>query len=662
MHSLPEHGRHRVVIEDVQPRVDDGRFPIKRVVGETVTVSAAAFADGHEQLRVVAEYRPDGEAQWTPLEMNAAGNDRWRASFQVKTLGGYRFRVLGWVDRFRTWRHDFRRREAPGDIDVALQVGAGLVAEAAGSAPEAARAPLQRYAERLTADRAKGTTAALEEELLMLMDRYGPRPFVTVSEQLGHVVVEPERAGFSSWYEFFPRSVLGTAQEHGDLRSAAERLPYVAEMGFDIVYLPPIHPIGRTKRKGRNNALVAGPADPGSPWAIGAEEGGHKSVHPDLGDLDDFRHFRERAEALGIEVALDVAFQCSPDHPYVADHPQWFAHRPDGSIQYAENPPKRYEDIYPFDFESDQWERLWQELLSVVTFWVEQGVRVFRIDNPHTKPFAFWEWLIGEVKRVHPEVLFLAEAFARPRVLHRLAKLGFSQSYTYFTWRNTKDEIQQYIEELHLGDGAEYLRPNFWPNTPDILPEYLQFGGRAAFMARATLAATLSGCYGVYGPAFELLEDRPRSPGSEEYLDSEKYQVRAWPLERPDSLSAYLGRLNRIRRENPALRQARNVRFLTVDNPELVAYARWSDSGENILLAVVNIDPHHRQSGWLQVPVSDFGVSGGQPYQVHDLISGRHFLWQGESNYVEVDPGSAPAHLFRLRRRVRSEHDFEYFM
>jgi len=433
-------------------------------------------------------------------------------------------------------------------------------------------------------------------------------------------------------------------------------------MGFDIVYLPPVHPIGRSRRKGRNNTLTPTEADPGSPWAIGAAEGGHTALHPQLGDEAQFRRFVEKAADHGLEVALDIAFQCSPDHPYVRDHPDWFRHRPDGTVQYAENPPKRYEDIYPFDFETDAWQPLWEELRAVVRHWVGLGVRIFRVDNPHTKPFAFWEWLITTLREEHPDLIFLSEAFARPKIMRRLAKAGFSQSYTYFTWRNTKWELTEYLHELTRGESRDYLRPNFWPNTPDILPEYLQFGGRAGFMARLVLAATLGANYGIYGPAFELLEAQAREPGSEEYLDSEKYEVRSWPLDRPDSLADFIARVNRIRRDNPALLQDRELAFHSIDNDELIAYSKQGGGVEDIVLVVVNLDVHHAQGGYVELPLERFGVEADRPYQVHDLLSGARFLWHGARNYVRLDPQQVPAHIFRLRRRVRSERDFEYFM
>jgi starch synthase (maltosyl-transferring) len=433
-------------------------------------------------------------------------------------------------------------------------------------------------------------------------------------------------------------------------------------MGFDVLYLPPIHPIGKTNRKGPNNTPEAGPDDPGSPWAIGAMEGGHKAVHPDLGTLKDFQRLLKKAKKAGIELAMDLAFQCTPDHPYVKDHPEWFRHRPDGSIQYAENPPKRYEDIFPLDFEGENWRELWEELKSVVEFWIKQGVRIFRVDNPHTKPFSFWEWLIAETKAKNPDVLFLAEAFTRPKVMYRLAKLGFTQSYTYFAWRNIQWEIREYFTELTQTEVRDFFRPNLWPNTPDILTEYLQIGGRPAFMVRVVLAATLGANYGIYGPALELCVNQALHPGSEEYLDSEKYEIRTWDIQHADTLKEFITRLNRIRRENPALQHDKNLLFHKQDNDQLICYSKHADDFSNIVLVVVNLDPHHRHSGWIEIPLEDLGLVSKEPYQVHDLLSDARYLWNGPRNYVELDPKICPAHVLRIRRRIRTERDFDYYM
>jgi starch synthase (maltosyl-transferring) len=495
-----------------------------------------------------------------------------------------------------------------------------------------------------------------------MMRTHADRSLATIYDKELRVVVDRERACFSTWYEMFPRSCATEPGRHGTFKDCEARLPYVAAMGFDILYLPPVHPIGSTHRKGRNNATVAGPDDPGSPWGIGSEAGGHTAVHPALGTLDDFRRFAAKAREYDLEIALDIAFQCSPDHPYVLQHPEWFRQRPDGTVQYAENPPKKYQDIYPLDFETDQWQSLWGELKRVVLFWIEQGVRIFRVDNPHTKPLRFWAWLIDEVKRDYPTAIFLAEAFTRPKVMYYLAKCGFTQSYTYFAWRNTKEELTQYFTTLTQTEVREFFGPNLWPNTPDILTEYLQLGGRPAFMTRLVLAATLGASYGIYGPAFELCENRPREPGSEEYLNSEKYEIKAWDLDRPDSLKEFIARVNHIRRENPALQRNQNLRFHSVSNDQLICYSKHTEDHSNVILVVVNLDPHHTQSGWVELSTESLGLPLDGQYQVHDLLGDGRYLWHGQRNFVELNPNIVPAHIFRLRRRVRSERDFEYYL
>lgn len=663
--KLPPEGRHRVIIEGVAPEIDGGRFPVKRTIGEQVVVEADVFADGHDCVGCALLYRAEDETDWSEAPMTALGNDRWRGRFTVARLGRYVYTLLGWVDRFATWRHDLARRpEHDCDLPVVFLMGAELIAAAARRAPWADRERLEAVAEILRGetDPAEKRARALAEEIAHLMARHGKRRFLTRYERELAVVVDRERARFGAWYEFFPRSCCGDGTRHGRLRDCDRMLAYIADMGFDVVYLPPVHPIGRSGRKGRNGALAAADDDVGSPWAIGSAEGGHKAVHPQLGTLEDFRGFVERAKLYGLDVALDIALQCSPDHPYVQAHPEWFRRRPDGSVQYAENPPKKYEDIYPFDFETELWPALWRELKSIVDFWIEQGVRIFRVDNPHTKPFAFWEWLIGEVKRAHPDVIFLSEAFTRPKVMHRLAKLGFTQSYTYFTWRNTKRELIDYFTELTRTAGREYFRPNVWPNTPDILNEYLQFGGRPAFVIRLVLAATLAASYGIYGPAFEHAEAQSREPGSEEYRDSEKYQLRYWDLERPDSLRDLIARVNRIRRENPALHTDRGLAFHAVNNDKLICYSKATEDLDNVIVVVANLDPHHRQGGWVELPADRLCIEAGRPYQMHDLLTDARYLWHGARNYVELDPQTAPAHILRLRRHVRREHDFDYYM
>ncbi|HVL59675.1 MAG TPA: alpha-1,4-glucan--maltose-1-phosphate maltosyltransferase [Burkholderiaceae bacterium] len=658
-------GRRRIVIEGVSPSVDGGRFAAKRVAGDTVRVEADCFTDGHDAIAARVLWRREQDSEWREAPMSFLVNDRWAGSFVVEEIGRYRYTVTAWVDQFKSWRHDLSRRVDPEDIAVAAKVGAQLIEQAAqraGSGEDARR--LADWARQLAgagdADEAK--RIGLDESLGELAQRHPDRSLALTYPVEFPLIVDRPKARYSTWYELFPRSASPEPERHGTLRDVEARLPYVAELGFDVLYLPPIHPIGRVRRKGKNNTLTPDPEDVGSPWAIGSPDGGHKSIEPRLGTIEDFRRLVARANELGIEIALDIAFQCAPDHPYVTEHPSWFRWRPDGTVQYAENPPKKYQDIYPFNFETDDWQALWDELASVFEYWIGHGVKIFRVDNPHTKPFPFWEWAIERLKRTHPDLIFLSEAFTRPKVMHRLAKLGYTQSYTYFAWRNTKWELTEYFTELAHGPGRDYFRPNVWPNTPDILTEYLQYGGRPAFIVRLILAATLSASYGIYGPAFELIENRPREPGSEEYLDSEKYQLRHWDLDRSDSLRGLIALVNRIRRENPALHSDRSLRFFQTDNDSLICYCKTTDDLENVIVAVVNVDPYHVHSGWVEIDLRALQLEDGATYQMHDLLTGARYLWTGSRNFVRLDPNGAPAHVFRLRRRVRREADFDYFM
>ncbi|MFN2544430.1 MAG: alpha-1,4-glucan--maltose-1-phosphate maltosyltransferase [Actinomycetota bacterium] len=659
--SNPRNGRRRVVIERVRPEIDAGRFPAKRSVGEDVLVEADVFCDGHDVLAAEIRFRRAQDRDWLDAPMAHVENDRWQGRFPVTDLGRYRFTVRGWVDRFASWRRDFGRKvEAGQDVSVDILTGAELVERAIRRGKGGVGRELRRFC---TLVKDGDVDAALDDELAALVARAPDRSEAVTYERELEVLVDPPDARFSTWYELFPRSTAPTPGRHGTFKDVEARLGYVEDLGFDVLYLPPIHPIGHTNRKGPNNTSHAGQRDPGSPWGIGSGEGGHKAVHPDLGTIEDFDHLVATArDRHGIEVALDVAFQCSPDHPYVKTNPEWFKHRPDGTVQFAENPPKRYEDIYPLDFESESWRELWDELKSVVEFWIGHGVRIFRVDNPHTKPFRFWEWLIGEVKRDHPEIVFLSEAFTRPKVMYRLAKAGFTQSYTYFAWRNTKHDLIEYLTELTRTEVREYFRPNLWPNTPDILNEYLQLGGRPAFMNRLVLAATLGASYGIYGPAFELMEHEPIRPGSEEYLHSEKYEIRHWDLDRDDSLAPFIARVNRIRRENAALQSNERLWFLPIDNDQLIAYTKFTEDRDNVIVMVVNLDPGHTQSGWLGLPLADLGLDPSGSFQVHDLLTDARFLWEGEHNFVELNPHVVPAHVFRIRHHVRNEHDFEYYL
>jgi starch synthase (maltosyl-transferring) len=656
-------GRSRVVIEQVLPAVDGGAFPVRRFAGDVVEVEAVAYADGHDAIAVVLLHRREDEATWTAVPMEPAINDRWLASFAVAAIGRHRYTAVAWVDHFATWARALAKRLAAGqDVAVDLLVGAELVEAAAARAPEPDAARLAALA---VAIRAGGPTAgevAASAGLAELMHRHAERRFATTFAPELILEVERERARFGAWYELFPRSAATEPGRHGTFADVEARLPEIAAMGFDVLYLPPIHPIGRRFRKGPNNSTTAGPDDPGSPWAIGAAEGDHTAIHPELGTLEDFRHLVAAAADHGLEIALDIAFQCAPDHPWAAEHPEWFRRRPDGTIQYAENPPKKYQDIYPFDFETDAWRELWAALKGVIDHWLAEGIRIFRIDNPHTKPFAFWAWLIREVKAEHPDSIFLAEAFTRPTVLYRLAKIGFAQSYNYFPWRNTKEELEAFFTEVSRPPVSDFFWPNLWPNTPDILPEYLQHSGRPGFEARFVLAATLGPSYGIFGPAFEECDAAPLGPGREEYLDSHKYEIKPWNPDRSGTLAGLIGRVNAIRREHAAFHTNAGLRFHPVDNDQLIAYTKSSPDGESQVLVVVNLDPHHRQSGFVELPLEHLRLDAHQPYQVHDLLTEARYLWHGSRNYVELTPGVAQANIFTIRRRIRTEHDFDYYL
>jgi len=619
-----------------------------------VVVEADIFADGHEVLAAALLYRPANERTWLEAPMRLFDNDRWSGEFQVTQLQSLVYTIQAWVDDFLTWNRDFLKKcDAGQDVSVDLLIGAEIVRSAARRARGHDAERLFDFAAELTqlSSGKEGSAAGTvrNAELAALMSLYPDRAAATTYAVEMRVIVDRQKARFSSWYEMFPRSCTTDPAHHGTFLDCIGRLDYVAGMGFDVLYLPPIHPIGRTGRKGKSNSLPPLPQDTGSPWAIGSEQGGHKSVHPQLGTLEDFKRLQSEAAARGLELAIDLAFQCSPDHPYVREHEEWFRHRPDGTIQYAENPPKKYEDIYPLYFENQHAEALCEELKSVVVYWCQQGVRIFRVDNPHTKPFAMWEWLIEQVRRDYPDVIFLAEAFTRPKVMYRLAKVGFNQSYTYFAWKNSKAELTQYFTELAQSPVSEFFRGNLWPNTPDILNEYLQDGGAPAFMSRLVLAATLGANYGIYGPAFELCENRPVARGSEEYLNSEKYQIRVWPLDEAGSLRWLIARINQARRENPALQSDRTLRFHPVDNEQLIAYSKMTPDRSNIVVGIVNLDFRFKQSGWLQLPVEEFGLDAHRPYEVQDLLSGARYQWRGPKNYVELDPARIPAHVLKVR-------------
>ncbi len=662
--TMKKDGRNRVVIENVYPEINCGQYPIKRVVGEKVVVEADIFGDGHDAVSAVVLYKKKGDRTWNEAPMTFLVNDRWRGEFLIKELSDYVYCIEGWVDHFKTWLGDIKKKyDAKQDISVDLLIGANEVERVINKAKGVDRKKLQEYHAIVSNTRDPDSAVALvdEADFTALMFGYPDRSLSSKYHRELNVHVDRSKALFSTWYERFPRSCSPDPEKHGTFKDLEALLPEISRMGFDVLYLPPIHPIGKINRKGKNNSVVCEPGDPGSPWAIGSDEGGHKSIHPELGSMNDFLDLVKSTREHNMEIALDLAYQCTPDHPYVKEHPEWFKKRPDDSIQYAENPPKKYQDIYPINFETEQWKDLWEELKSVVEFWLEKGVRIFRVDNPHTKAFAFWEWMIAELRENYPDMIFLSEAFTRPKVMYKLAKIGFNQSYTYFTWRNTKKEFTDYLTELTTTEVREFFRPNFWPNTPDILPQHLQFDGRQEFIKRFVLAATLSSNYGIYGPAFELCIQEA-VPGKEEYYNSEKYEIKNWDWDAPGNLKDLIARVNRIRNENPALQFTNNLEICQIENDLILSYIKSTDDQSNTILVVVNMDPHHTQSGWVQVPIDKLGLDPDQPFMVHDLIGDEKYIWKGTSNYVELNPHILPAHIFRVHGRLKKETDFDYFM
>ena len=700
------HDTGRVIVERVWPDIDGGRFPIKRTVGERVTVTADIFADGHDLIAGVVRYRhlppgpkgpglhPDTVGRvlsdppgWQETPLTPLDNDRWEGAFTVTELGAYEYTLDAWIDRFGSWLKGLgAKAEAGQDVSSELLEGAELIQQAVGRHvspgpkepglpsratdavgqvvldPPADNLRLLEIADVLRSNQPPlaRLQVARNPSLRALMDARPDRSASTTYERALTVVVDPIRARFGAWYEMFPRSCTSDPRRSGTFREAESRLPDIAAMGFDVVYLPPVHPIGTTHRKGRNNSLIALPDDPGSPWAIGSRDGGHTAIDPGLGTIDDFDRFVDLANRLGLEVALDIAFQASPDHPWVEEHPAWFRHRPDGSIKYAENPPKKYQDIYPFDLENADWQSLWAALRDVLRFWIAHGVRIFRVDNPHTKALRFWEWAIAEIRREQPDAIFLGEAFTRPKVMRYLAKAGFTQSYTYFTWRNSPYELREYLTELTRTELQEYMRPNFFANTPDILHEYLQTGGRPAFEVRLILAATLAANYGIYS-GFELCENAPIKPGSEEYFDSEKYQIKPRDWNQAGTLRELIARVNQIRRDYAALQQNATLAFHSTDNPHFLFFSKTNQgsggsegsggsrgSGARVFI-VVSTDPHWTQQGWVQMPIWEMGITARECYVVEDLLDGGRYTWRGEWNYVKLDPSERVAHIFVIR-------------
>jgi len=655
----------RVVIENVKPKVDGGIFPVKRVVGEELHFSADIFADGHQLIVASVLWRKVGAVDWQHVFLDPIGNDGWKGHFTILEAGDYEYTVEAWVDPLLTWQDTLTRiLESEQHLKSEIPSGLLLMEALSKKLNKTDSKTLEKFIADIEAaptllDQAK---IALDRHIAEISARYRPDPLsISRYRLILPLQVSREKALFSSWYEFFPRSCSSAAGKHGTFRDCISLLDHVAAMGFDILYLPPIHPIGTTARKGKNNSLVAELLDPGSPWAIGSKEGGHLAIHPSLGTLDDFLLLVKNAKKKGIEVALDLAFQCSPEHPYVKEHPEWFRWRLDGTVQYAENPPKKYQDIVPFEFENPHWQNLWEELKEVVLYWVNHGVTVFRVDNPHSKPFGFWKWLIAEVKNVDSSVIFLAEAFTRPKVMAYLAKIGFDQSYTYFTWRNRKEELIEYMNQLVHSEMREFFRPNFWPNTPDILPLALQHGQRPAFIVRLILAATLSSNYGIYGPAFELCIGESYN-GGEEYLNSEKYEIKNWDRENSCNLVELISIVNGIRKSYKAFQTTWNIEFVETENDSLIAFIKYVEGEEGNFLVVINLDYCNIQRGMVHVPFNRLQIPADGTFMVEDLLTNNKYFWKGDRNFVELNPQILPAHIFRMSTHVVKENNFDYYI
>ena len=646
-----------VIIENIEPCIDGGRYPIKRIVGQELKVSADVFKDGHDQTLVALKWRKAGSSDWQKTPMKPTENDRWEGVCHFIENALHEYTIEAWEDGFKSWQVEYTKKYGAGNVNLRTELDeASILAEKAAerATPKQDKERLLTFARQLkNADAHFGAQLAKNPELTGLMAAWPDLSLSTEYQPYLRAVVDRREALFAAWYEFFPRSAEGKANSGSTFRDCLPRIDDAKAMGFDVIYFPPIHPIGFTKRKGKNNSVTSEPGDPGVPYAIGSKFGGHNAVEPELGTLDDFEWLVGEVKARGMEIALDFAINSSPDHPYVKEHPEWFYHRPDGSIKYAENPPKKYEDVYPLNFHNPDWRNLWEEMKDVILFWVRHGVRIFRVDNPHTKPNAFWEWTISEIQKEYPDVIFLAEAFTKPKMMKSLAKMGYTQSYTYFTWRNTKWELTEYLTELTQTEMKYYFRANFFPNTPDILPTFLQTGGRPGFLIRAVLATTLTTVYGIYS-GFELCENVP-VPGKEEYLNSEKYQFKERDWNAPGNIKDYITKLNRIRRNNRALHEYENLRFHTVENEQIIFYSKATEALDNIILVLVNLDPYNSQSGFAYVPLESFGITGGDPYQVEDLLTGEKFVWNGRRNFVMLDPHSRPAHVFKVRRLIRME-------
>ncbi len=643
--KIDRNGKSRVIIENVQPQVDAGLYPAKRTVGERVDVTADIFGDGHDHIRAEVLYKKVSEKDWHVVEMQHVGNDSWKASFSVTEKVSYVFTVQAWIDHFETWFDGFKKK-ATAKVDVKLELleGAQLLREIA----RKKNTELLKVAEKLENKNnyTGNIQLVISEEFGKIVHQHPMRGFETRFPKELEVSVEFSKALFSTWYELFPRSA-SLVGKHGTFKDVIKLLPRISSMGFDVLYLPPIHPIGKLNRKGKNNNVRAQAGEPGSPWAIGSDEGGHKAVHPELGTLPDYMKLIQEAKSQNIDIALDLAYQCAPDHPYIKEHPEWFKQRPDGSIQYAENPPKKYQDIYPFDFECEAWQALWSELLSVILFWVDHGINVFRVDNPHTKPIPFWEWAIAETHKLYPDIVFLSEAFTRPKIMDSLAKSGFTQSYTYFTWRVSKEELIKYMNELVHGPSRNYFRPNFWPTTPDILPFHLQHQGENIFILRLALAATLSSSYGVYGPAYEFYHNLPIE-GKEEFMDSEKYEIKKYDWKKTNRMTDIISIINKARNDHRALQSTWNIHFCEIADSNLIAYIKATDDLLDIVLTIVNLDPDNKHSGYVQLPKALLKLGDKINVKLNDLMTGDQYTWTQEWNYVELNPHKIPFHLFTV--------------
>lgn len=644
-------GRKRVIIKNITPQVECGAYPAKATLQEHLNITANIFSDGHDEIAAALFIKHEKERVWREEKMSLINNDRWQKSFVPTKLGFYHFYVQAWVDHYTTWRKGFQKKlEAGQSIDVELEIGLAILNEHLAPANAKDKAALQKWINELRSQTSEAASEnILSDKMSELIRCTADRTNATKTTQVFKIEIDRKKALYSTWYELFPRSAASEPGTHGTFNDVKRLLPRIADMGFDVLYFPPIHPIGEINRKGRNNSLTAIHGDPGSPWAIGNKKGGHKAIHGQLGSLSDFKELVASAKEYDIDIAMDIAFQCAPDHPYVKEHPQWFKWRPDGTVQYAENPPKKYEDILPFNFETEDWKNLWEELKSVIEYWAKAGVNIFRVDNPHTKALPFWEWMIPGVKKKYPETIFLAEAFTRPRIMEHLAKVGFTQSYTYFTWRNTKRDLEEYLTELTKTDKRYYFRPNFWPNTPDILTDELVRGGDNAHIIRLILAATMSSNYGLYGPVYEFGINVPAA-GKEEYTDNEKYEIKFWEWDKYTRIKEIITRVNKIRRENSALQTTWNIEFAETTNEQIICYCKANKEDNNVIIVAVNLDPFNAQSANVRIPLKKLNINPEQPYKLHDLLSGDKYTWQGEWNYVALDPFKMPAHILKLEQ------------